>query len=173
MINSARAADNVEKSVDEFFSRRSIPFEGWLRERIVMRTRLVNEGEINDLFERELRDRAPIVIFLLVPVFTAIMKLLYIRQGRFYVEHFVFALHVHSFVFFTFTLLEILPEWWLADALLLLWLVVYIFLSMRRVYQQSRLMTAAKYALLAFTYFVLGIFALVVTSAYTFLFVPV
>jgi hypothetical protein len=173
VLDGARAAATSERTINQFFGKYDIPFEDRLRERIVTRVRLVNESDVNDIFDRELRERAPIVIFLLVPLFTAIMKLLYIRQGRFYVEHFVFALHVHSFLFFTLTLLEVLPEWWLANGLTMIWVVVYIFLSMRRVYQQSRLVTALKYVMLAFTYFVLGILAMAATMAYTFLFAAV
>ena len=173
VLDGARQSARAEEQIDEFFRRTDIPFEDRLRKRLLTRMRLVNDADFNALFERELRARAPIVIFLLVPVFTAIMKLLYIRQRRFYVEHFVFALHVHSFLFFTLTLLEILPEWWLANVLMILWVVVYIFISMRRVYQQSRLMTAVKYAMLAFTYLVLSGLALAATLAYTFLFAAV
>jgi hypothetical protein len=40
----------------------------------------------------------PTVMFVLLPVFALILKLLYIRRRRFYAEHFVFLLHVHAFV---------------------------------------------------------------------------
>ena len=172
VINQHRKVFNVERQIDDAFGKLSLPFEAQLKERILARTQL-DDDTLEDLFERQLTERAPIVIFLLVPVFTAIMKLLYIRQNRFYVEHFVFALHVHSFIFFTLTLLAVLPDWWLVSILMSLWVLAYIFLSMRRVYQQSRWTTLFKYIALSFSYFVLAVLAMILTFAYTFLFASV
>lgn len=101
-------------------------------------------------------EHAPTGIFLMMPLFAAILKLLYVRRKRFYVEHFVFALHVHAFTFLTFLLMLLLPWDWL-NAVLSIWVMLYVFLAMKRVYGQGILKTAAKYALLGWAYtFLLG-----------------
>ena len=175
VLDRERNVATINEQIDSFFDDVRMPFKATVRERV--RTRALTFAELDEGFEdlvrRELYNRLPIVIFLLVPVFTAIMKLLYIRQRRYYVEHFVFALHVHSFLFLSMTLLVVLPQWWLANLLLGLWLVAYIFLSMRRVYEQSKLMTFFKYVLLAGTYAVLALIGLLGTVLYTFLFATV
>jgi hypothetical protein len=97
----------------------------------------------------------PTMMFLLLPVFAGVLKLLYIRRRRFYAEHFVFLLHVHSFVFLLATvmlLLRPLGAGWL-EALLTLWILVYIYLAMKRVYGQGWLKTFLKYWTLGWMYF--------------------
>jgi hypothetical protein len=109
----------------------------------------------------------PTVMFVLLPLFALVLKLLYVRQGRFYAEHMIFLLHTHAFVFAIFTIL-LVREWlfgWAGAvlgwtglaptivALLLGWALVYIYLAMRRVYAQGWLKTLLKYWTLGWAYF--------------------
>lgn len=139
--------------------------------------RRMNETEkrLNGMSQREairtLReaflDNAPTGIFLMMPLFAFILKLLYWRRKRFYVEHFVFALHVHSFVFLLLTVMMLAPVDWLG-ALLSVWFVVALYIAMKRVYGQGYLRTAFKYFLLSQAYmFVLiaGVLATVILTA--------
>ncbi|MDR3251184.1 MAG: DUF3667 domain-containing protein [Tannerella sp.] len=48
---------------------------------------------------------APIVVMLIVPVFAFNLYILFRRQRRLYVDHLVFAMHVHSFIFLFYALL--------------------------------------------------------------------
>lgn len=93
----------------------------------------------------------PTGIFLMMPIFAGILKVLYLRRKRFYVEHFVFALHVHAFTFLTFVLMLLVP-WRPLNLVLSLWLVAYVFLAMKRVYGQGLLKTFGKYLLLGWAY---------------------
>jgi hypothetical protein len=108
---------------------------------------------------------APKVGFVLLPIFALILKLLYVRRRRLYVEHFVFALHTHAVAFVAFTAMLLVP-YWPARALLALWLVAYSFRAMRVVYGQGPLMTAAKITALGAVYFVALVFG--VTGALMF-----
>lgn len=45
-------------------------------------------------------NQAPKMMFLLLPVFALLLKLLFRRGGRYYIEHLVFALYVHAHLFF-------------------------------------------------------------------------
>ena len=49
-------------------------------------------------------EELPKVMFLLLPVFALLLEAIYARRRRFYIEHFVFALHVHAFAFILFLL---------------------------------------------------------------------
>ena len=106
---------------------------------------------------REFFGYVPTVMFILLPIFALILKLLYIRRRRYYAEHFVFLLHTHSFIFVMFSVLLILREvHWLNGWLvlgLLGWTVVYVYLAMKRVYAQGWLKTFAKYWILGWMYF--------------------
>jgi hypothetical protein len=113
-----------------------------------------------------LEQNAPKAIFVLLPVFAFILKLLYARCNRLYVEHFVFTLHVHAFAFllFTATLLTSQPG---VTAALCLWFFVYLFWAMKRVYRQSFMKTAVKYVALGWGYGFAMSIALVLTAAVT------
>ncbi|CAN5547499.1 hypothetical protein BH24GEM3_BH24GEM3_27050 [soil metagenome] len=100
-----------------------------------------------DGFERYL----PRLMFVLLPLFALLLKLLYLRQRRFYAEHFIFALHFHAFIFGSFALLLLLPsEPW--TPLIVLWMHLYLWVAIKYVYRQSWLMTSAKFVLLFSSY---------------------
>jgi hypothetical protein len=102
----------------------------------------------------------PTMMFILLPVFAGLLKLLYIRRRRYYAEHFVFLLHVHSVVFILATVMLLTSRYLpgVVEVALGLWILAYIYLSMKRVYGQSWLKTLLKYWTLGWMYFwVLGI----------------
>ena len=120
----------------------------------------------------------PPMLFFCLPFLAAVLKLVYWRTGRFYVEHLVFALHLQAFVFLVALgndLINALGRLagtgvsdWLAFLLLVgaLWMI---FRSFRRVYGQGRAKTALKLALVAAMYgltLTFGIVMIAVASAY-------
>ena len=117
---------------------------------------------------RDLLEYAPHMVFLLLPLFAVILKLLYIRRSRYYAEHFVFALHVHAFVFTMFTVMFILPWEWI-NGLFLLWIVVYVWLALRHVYRQGWVRTTLKWWTLGVTYFLFFLVGLIGLGAVTLL----
>jgi hypothetical protein len=104
----------------------------------------------------------PQTMFLLMPLFAGLLKLLYIRRKRLYVEHFVFALHLHAFTFLTFVITMLVPGR-LVDVAGFFWLLVYTYLAMYRVYGQGWFRTGIKYIALGIGYNILLGFALVLT----------
>jgi hypothetical protein len=117
---------------------------------------------------RDLLEYAPHMVFLLLPLFALILKLLYIRRSRYYAEHFVFALHVHAFVFTMFTVMFVLPWDWI-NGLFLLWIVLYVWLALRHVYRQGWVRTTAKWWTLGATYLFFFLFGLVGLAVVTLL----
>lgn len=114
----------------------------------------------NTMFEN-----LPIAMFFLLPVFALILQLLYVGSHKYYVEHLVFATHLHSFAFLIYAAMLVLPEFesdstlatisgW-ASALLWLVLPVYHFKSLRRYYGQGFARTCVKYFVQMAIYFVL------------------
>jgi hypothetical protein len=104
---------------------------------------------------RTFLSHTPTLLFLLLPVFAGVLKLLYIRGPTFYAEHFVFVLHNHAFLFGVFAVGIVASS---AGAgfiapFLFLWAAIYLYLAMRRVYGQSRRKTALKYWTLGWAYF--------------------
>ena len=92
----------------------------------------------------------PNVVFLLLPVFTLILYLLYRSTGRFFAEHLIFTLHVHAFAFVVLTLSLFLPS--ALDIIIPTWILVYLYRALRRVYGESGKRTLLKFSALLFSY---------------------
>jgi len=112
----------------------------------------------------DLEHRIPTLLFLGVPLFALLLKLAYVRSGRFYIEHLIFSLHLHTWLFLAFMLgngylkLAALGANWLATLgawALGLWMAWYIATAFRAVYAQGWRRTVLKIALLGAAYGVL------------------
>ena len=123
-------------------------------------------------FVDKMLDRAPYLMFLLVPTFALLLKGLYLRRGRLYLEHLIFALHVHALAFIAFALsvglgaldagTALQLDWWLAVSPF-----AYLFVAMRHVYGQSLLSTLNKMTVLLIAYGIIlagGVVVLVVAT---------
>ena len=116
------------------------------------------------LFEK-LRDSIPAGLFVLLPLMAFVLKIIYPLSKRYYVEHLLFVVHYHAF-FFLILILQILfarimglvgiPEA-ATDTVLIgasLYIPVYLFRSMQRVYGQGAFITLLKFIFLLISYFV-------------------
>lgn len=77
----------------------------------------------------------------MIPVYALFLKLLYIRRKRYYIEHLVFNMHIHTFIILIFNLALLLftffsTETWIGS-ILTLGMTAYIIISMKQFYQQS------------------------------------
>ena len=162
--------------VDEF----NIDGPEWLKRRLTPeRVKHICEEMKKDngrQFVRNLYDNLPLSLIVLLPLMAFVLKALYPLSRRYYVEHLLFFVHFHAFMFLILTLQILLgrlnsllpiPE---AVGILLIvaasfYVPVYLFVSMRRVYGQGRLITAAKYVVLTVSY--LGGLTLTVLGALT------
>ena len=103
------------------------------------------------------RDYAPVLIFLLLPVFALLLKMFY--RHRFYFEHLIYALHTHTILFifagFLLPFEEAANELLIPlviQLVLLTYMLWYLFRSLRVVYQESRKRTALKMFALVIIY---------------------
>jgi hypothetical protein len=114
-------------------------------------------------FLRELVKNIPTMLFVFLPVIALAMKVLYFGSHRYYVEHLLFFVHIHSFIFVVLTLTLItsalktaFPPLGLMNGLTIaavsIYIPYYLFRALRVVYGEGRLRTLAKYLLLFVTY---------------------
>jgi len=117
-----------------------------------------------------LLDYIPRIMFVLLPCFALSLKLMYLRSNRLYIEHLIFALHLHAFFFLILSSMLLLrtPQFEVAAAIAL---SVYPLIAMRVVYKQGWIKTAVKYSLLAFNYTFLLTFGFLAAIAVAFLMV--
>ena len=109
-----------------------------------------------------------------VPLFAFVLKILYLRQKRFYIEHLVYALNIHAFFYIAVILVVLisigLNRWIpgtpqvLLTLFLCLLVFVQIFLSIRRVYRQGWFMTTFKFAFGGLIYLFVLAFAVAATA---------
>ena len=125
-----------------------------------------------DRLNRIFTDRLAKSIVLLVPVFAALLSVLYRRRR--YVAHLVFSLHLHSFAFLALSVGLVIDLALRAqegegpgNGIAVLAIAVYSFLALRRVYGQGRFFTALKMAALLIGYLVTLIATMIMTLAVT------
>ncbi|TLZ09184.1 MAG: DUF3667 domain-containing protein [Gammaproteobacteria bacterium] len=134
-----------------------------------VRSALDNGRSLEEAFLHNL----PRAMFLFLPLLAAAMMLVYRRPRHYYVEHLLLFLHNHAFVF----LIAMLA--WAAGALLpvaagtalrtavFIYVLWYVYRSMRVVYGQGRALTFAKLLPLSFFYLASGVLMLAITSIYS------
>lgn len=157
----------------------SADLPGWLASRLTkerlqrMCNRIVADG--GRAFWRELSDNVPAALFVLLPLMALVLKLLYPLSKRYYVEHLLFVVHYHAFVFLILSLQVLaarlgsflhVPELPIdvLEFAMALYVPVYLYKAQRRVYEQGRLLSAMKFVLLTFAYFG-GLFVMFATVA--------
>lgn len=93
-------------------------------------------------------------ILFMMPCLALVLYFLYIRHGYYYVEHLIFTFHLHALLFFILTILILglnIFHWWLF-LLCLAIILIYVFISMKRVYRQGIGKTLLKFLLLTVSY---------------------
>jgi hypothetical protein len=149
----------------------STPFEQWLEARA--KDKMGEHGTKMGLFISTLFSNLPYMMLCCIPLFAFVLKVLYIRRHIFYIDHLIYALHIHTFaytgimliVLATIGLNRAVPGTIAGWAIALLWIafVVQIFLSIRRVYRQGWFISTFKFFVGGFIYMIVLFLALAAT----------
>lgn len=96
------------------------------------------------------------ILFYLLPIFALLLKLLYVRKDFYYSEHLVFSIYYYNFFYLAatlFLLVEYIPVvgGWL-DAVIVIWIIIYLPIAMKRMYLQSWGKTILKYSAFFFLF---------------------
>jgi len=134
-------------------------------------------------FGRALWDNIPKMMFIFLPLIAGVMSALYLRSGRYYVEHLLFVVHFHAFFFLAGIVVLLLDALagrlpgraagvvegiqGLLGAVLVFYVPWYLLKAMRRVYEQSWWKTLPRFALLGFAYLMSLVFTGLGLLAYT------
>src|SRR5947209_14463792 len=152
-------------------TKSSTPFERWLEARA--KEKMGEHGTKMGLFIATLFSNLPYMMLCCIPLFAFVLKILYIRRHIFYIDHLIYALHIHTFAYVGIMLIVLatiglnraapgpIAGWIIA----LLWIafVVQIFLSIRRVYRQGWFMSIFKFLFGGFVYLMVLVLALAAT----------
>lgn len=119
----------------------------------------------------------PMTLFLMLPVFALLLKIMFIFKRRLYMEHLIVALHSHAFLMLSILLLILfndLSAWFASSAwvtvpcgiltaVLWIWMPIYLFLMQKRVYQQGWILTFIKYTVIGNLHIILLTMAITCT----------
>lgn len=143
---------------------------------LVHQVRRVASNDLS-IFGGFIMQNLPIMMFIVLPLLALVIKLFYIRRKFRYLHHLVHVLHLHSFAFLLYSAYllaivlfdstKVVPDW--INGALLVVMIVYSFLSLRRVYRQSWYKTLLKLFLLSNIYILLITLAGVTETLISFL----
>jgi len=149
----------------------SDPFEKWLEQRA--KEKMGEHGSKMALFIATLFSNLPYMMLCCIPLFALVLKVLYVRKRVFYIDHLVYALHIHSFAYLAIMLIVLItiglnrsiPGAFAGWIIAALWITfaAQIFLSIRRVYRQGWFFTVFKFFLGGFAYLIVLTLALATT----------
>ncbi|MBO0695315.1 MAG: DUF3667 domain-containing protein [Verrucomicrobia bacterium] len=149
----------------------STPFENWIEGRA--KEKMGEHGTKMGLFITTLFNNLPYMMLCCIPLFAFVLKVLYVRRHIFYIDHLIYALHIHTFaytgviliVLATIGLNHIAPGTVTGWIIALLWIAfaVQIFLSIRRVYRQGWFVSIFKFLFGGFAYLIVLVLALATT----------
>jgi hypothetical protein len=146
----------------------------WLKRRV--KEKIGPHGNNVKLLSKTLRDNISTMMLFCVPLFALVLKILYFRQRRFYIEHLVYALHIHSFFYIGVLLTSfsaLAAKRWAPSVetplilILSIAILVQVFLSIRQVYRQGWFITTFKFFFGGFAYLFVLILALAITAVAT------
>ncbi len=135
--------------------------DGFIKHYFIKRSIELNGYENpKEKFIEDFLHNIPKMMFLLLPLFALILKLVYINKNRYYYEHLIYSFHVHSAIFLSI-LFSMLLEWltgfiydissWIAF-LCVAYITWYIYRSLRAFYGSTRWVTVLKLFFLTFAY---------------------
>ena len=152
-------------------AKSTTPFERWIEGRA--KEKMGEHGTKMGLFISTLFSNLPYMMLCCIPLFALVLKVLYIRRRLFYIDHLIYALHIHTFfyagimliVLVTIGLNRFAPGAIAGWLIALLWIafVTQIFLSIRYVYRQGWFFSIFKFLFGGFVYLMVLLFALAIT----------
>jgi hypothetical protein len=157
--------DSLQKALPK--NKRDTYFERWWTKRAIAINELVEKRGRSEVLERAWSNffhSLPKVFFISLPLFAAMLMLLYVRRRKqyYYVSHAIFTVHIYCFSFILWTvamLFRSVPYIGSLLSLLIPFLIFfYLYKAMRKFYKQGRAITILKFV---FMYFGISILVIV------------
>jgi len=138
-----------------------------------LRESIIKAGENQSLLLSDMLNFSSYALFILMPVFALLLKLLYIRRKQRYIRHLIFSINMHSFGLLVMTLVFSLHILFKSlgtyPGILMLSIPIYFIAGMKRYYMQNYFKTIAKTLILALVYSILVIITLVAITILAFI----
>lgn len=153
--------------------------DGWIKKNLVLKIIHLNASAKEDEQAFWLKllyqfvKSLPKLLFILLPFFALILKLLYIRRSIYYVDHLIFMIYFFCFIFIVYSIAFIIQLTLDYSILgwIYLWIFFYLYFAMRRFYGQSRLKTIAKFFLFGYLSTIVALIGAVLGALVSVLFI--
>lgn len=157
---------NIDTSVEQYLARQELLpdsakdsyIQSFFRKKEILAKQ--QDFNLNEKIMENFRHNIPKMMFLMLPLYALILYLLFRKKKLYYVEHFYHAVFLHSFFYIT-KLIFIIPERLLPEEynvyINLVFLIIiglYLFKSLRVVYDESGASTLLKLLLSTIFYFI-------------------
>jgi hypothetical protein len=123
-----------------------------------------------EVFWEEFKHNVPKMMFVMLPLFALILKIAFSKNHKLYVEHMIYSFHLHCFLFLFLAIIMLVQmvipstSWHLhswMDFIATIFVMWYIYKSLRVVYHRSAGRTISKMIGISFSYYVAFVFCMV------------
>ncbi len=163
---SLRAYDSLQQSLPP--AARDHNIKSWLYSRWFTTLSKYGQGSILLVIEKT-QHIIPKMMFILLPLFALFLTVFYSRRAYFYTDHAIFSLHFHAAAFLLFLffviigrIIPVLSPY--LDLIELLLPCIYLYIGLRKVYQQSAILSILKTIAIVLLYSVFITAGFAVTS---------
>lgn len=132
--------------------------DGWFKKKLYAQALKFYKARDGGNILKAFYDTVPIALFILLPIFAFILKILYFKKGR-YAHHLVFSFYYFSFLFTVFSIIFGVNIFWDVpdgiDWLIALSTFIYLFIALKRFYGQGWFLSFFKSSVATFTFMLL------------------
>ena len=165
---------SMEQSIrDSDFLREDSWWGGPLRTALLQRTHQLDrmsDRQRAEAISQQMWASLPVALFLVLPLLALYLRFLWMRTGRIYFDHFIFAIQFQSFLFALFLALILLPlPGWVLIPVILLYPPIYLTLAQHRVYQRSMWRSVGNTLVLGILIFFTVVFMFAALAVFSFL----
>ncbi len=151
--NAAQSPNDYSINVADFKCAAGEKVCQWLKDHLQAKYKGKTQTQVLGMLRDGAMANIPYAMFMLLPLFALLTKILYINRGYYYGEHVVYALHIHAFTFFVMLMSALLPDW-LAVAVLVA-AAIYYLVALQRFFGGNRFLTFVRYSVIGILYPVL------------------
>jgi hypothetical protein len=173
--NTVREYDSVQRSLPDTDTARDKGFMHWLMRNNV-RQKERNAGRSKMHVEVDVSHDIPKIMFVLLPLFALYVGWFYSRKQYYYVNHAIFTVHYHCFIFLLFLVFmgldKLIPGDWasiILGALAALLAFTYLVAALHGMYRQSFWLSLGKAMAISLLYFITISVANMLLGIYAFL----
>lgn len=137
----------VDDALDSLKIDKSFSNKFWYSRSQLINT-IFTDKTVSKKLRKQLLSYSSIALFILLPLFTLFLRLIYIRRKFTYIEHLIFVFHTQTVFFLLlsmFYILNIFIETESYAGFFLILFLLYLLLAMKNFYEQSFIKTLLKY----------------------------